>query len=509
VPDLLGVGVGRYPDRACVTLEERSLTFRQVDARARRLTSALASRGLDAGDRVAVLALNDLEWTEIRVATQRMGVATVPLNHRLAAGELRAIVEDCAPSLLIASEEFAELAAEIWDGRTLVLGPDRRLSAGQEAYSDALTRAPEDRRAPMVDATAVGVISYTSGTTGVPKGVMIPNNALYAMMVSLGQEIGASSDHEFLTVNPMFHLGVQVAFSFTYLGATCHQLRRFDPEELLALSERRRVTHAQLLPTMIKVLVTGGRTRPARLQRVLYGGSPMTPDITAAVMEQWGCELVNAYGCTEAMAVSALPPRDHDPARPHLLQSVGRCGVGMAARLVDDDGVDVAPGEVGELLARGPHVMTGYWNRPEATADVVRGGWVHTGDLARRDDDGYLYLVDRRNDKIVTGGENVFPSEVERVIREHEAVDDVVVVGVPDEHWGEAVSALVVPAGGPGSCNQDELMRYVRARLAGYKSPKQWRFTAELPRNATGKVLRRVVREQWMRRDTEISPPRR
>jgi long-chain acyl-CoA synthetase len=496
VPDLLGVGVGRYPDRACVTLDDRSLTFRQVDARARRLTSAFASRGVEIGDRVGVLALNDLEWTEIRVATQRMGIATVPLNHRLASEELRAILDDCEPSVLISSDEFGALAAEIWDGPTLVLGREPRLSAGQQRYSDALLHEPEDRSAPLVDATATGVISYTSGTTGVPKGVMISNGALHAMMVSLGQEIGARSDHAFLTVNPMFHLGVQVAFSFTYLGATCHQLRRFDPEDLLALSERRRVTHAQLLPTMIKALVSAGERTPG-LQRVLYGGSPMTPAITATVMERWGSELVNAYGCTEAMAVSALPPHDHDPARPHLLQSVGRCGVGMAVKLVDDYGVDAAPGEVGEVLARGPNVMTGYWNRPDATAEVLRDGWVHTGDLARRDDKGYLYLVDRRNDKIVTGGENVFPSEVERIIREHEMVEDVAVVGVPNDHWGEAVSALVVPVGGPGACDEKELMRHVRAQLAAYKSPKQWRFAAELPRNATGKVLRRVVRDQW------------
>jgi acyl-CoA synthetase (AMP-forming)/AMP-acid ligase II len=496
-PDLLGVGLGRYPKRACVTLEDRSLTFQEVDERARRLMDVMTRRGMRCGDRVAVLALNDLEWTEIRVATQRLGIAAVPLNYRLSNEELRGILEDCAPSLLIAGHDLAEVAAEICDRDTLVLGAEPPISGGQAAYEEELARAHAHVGTASVDATQVGVISYTSGTTGTPKGVMVCNGALYAMMVSLGQEIGARPGKAFLTVNPMFHLGVQVAFSFTYVGATCHQLRRFDPGELLALTERRPVTHAQLLPTMIRALDSAGGAQVPGFERVLYGGSPMTPELTATVMERWRCELVNAYGCTEAMAVSALPPHDHDPARPDLLRSVGRCGIGMSVKIVDDEGVEMGPGDVGEVVARGPHVMSGYWQRAGATAEALRDGWLYTGDLAFRDPDGYLYLVDRRNDKIVTGGENVFPSEVERVLRQHPKVDDVAVIGIPDNYWGEAVCAVIVPASDATWCMEEELARFVRQRVASYKAPKQWRFSSELPRNATGKVLRRVLRDEW------------
>lgn len=493
-PDLLTHAARRQPDRICVEAEDRAFTFADVDERAARLASVFRDNGVVDGARVALLAYNEPEFTEIRVAAQRAGAILVPLNYRLTATELSATLADCTPRLLIVGPGLEATADRLDVPVVLRLAG----AAGTDGcYEDALAAATPIDRLAGISAERPAMIGYTSGTTGRPKGVVLSNGALHAGMIAMGQEIGARPDAVYLTVMPMFHIGSLVGYSFTYLGATCVLRRRFDPGEVVRLLCSGRITHTQLVPAMVRTVLDGWPGDRTTLERVLYGGAPMPPDLAQRALRTLGCGLVNGYGSTEGMGIAMLSPEEHDPdGRPHLLASVGRSGIGMTARVVDDTGADVRPGEVGEIVCRGPSLMTEYWRNPEATAHSLRDGWFHTGDLGRRDAEGYLYLVDRKNDKIVTGGENVYPTEVENVLLTHPAVGDVAVVGLHDETWGEAVSAAVVLE--PGTHPEpEELIAHCRERLAGYKVPKRLRFVDALPKTPTGKLLRRQIRTAW------------
>jgi long-chain acyl-CoA synthetase len=297
-----------------------------------------------------------------------------------------------------------------------------------------------------------------------------------------------------MSSNPMFHVGAAVAYGFTYLGATCLQLRRFDSDLWLKHLHAGDFTHGQLVPTMVHDLLELSAEPAPALERLMYGSAPMPPELARRTYKTWGCELVNGFGSTEAMGVSMLTPADHDPDRsPHLLASVGRSSSGMVWRLADEDGQGVGVAEVGEVLARGANLMSGYWRSPELSAQALEDGWMHTGDLGYRDADGYLYLVDRRGDKIVTGGENVYPSEIENVLIEHPAVAEAAVIGIPHARWGEAVTAVVVARPGV-AIDAAELIEFCRARLAHYKSPKTVTVAEALPRTATGKLRRGELR---------------
>jgi acyl-CoA synthetase (AMP-forming)/AMP-acid ligase II len=499
VPDLLAHGVRRYPDRPCVIVGERSLSFAEVSGRASQLAALLRERGLGDGARVALLAQNEPQYIETRVGTQRAGSIVVPLNYRLSEPELQVIVDDCEPDLLIAGPGYEEVAARLGVPWVLQLDPD---APAELSYEQAIAGQPAAPPPAALDGATVTLLAYTSGTTSRAKGVMLTNWSAHATMLAMGHEIGAHPDAVYLANGPMFHIGHTVGFAFTYLGATHRQLRKFDAGAFLDLASRGLVTHTQLVPAMVHTLLERGDPRPRGLERILYGAAPMPPELARRALETWGCELVNGYGSTEVMGISMLPPEDHDPEhRPELLGSVGRDSVSTAVRLVDERDRDVAPGEVGEVIARGPTLMSGYWRNPEATAEALRGGWMHTGDLGYRDDQGYLHLVDRRNDKIVTGGENVYPSEVEHRLLEHPDVLEAAVVGVPDVRWGEAVSAAVVLRAG-SSADAAALTAHCRGALTGYKTPKAIRVVEALPRTATGKLLRREVRVRW----SELAP---
>jgi long-chain acyl-CoA synthetase len=321
---------------------------------------------------------------------------------------------------------------------------------------------------------------------------MLSNRAVHASTIAMGHEIAARSGMVFLASGPLFHVGSHVALASTFLGGTVVQLPRFDVGAWLDAYDRMAPTHAHLVPTMLQMLLDAwDDARRPTLERIMYGGSPMPAPLLERVLDTLRCELVNGYGSTEAMGISFLTPEEHTPA---YLRSVGRSSTITSSRLVDDAGADVPPGEIGEVIAKGPSLMSGYWRNPEATRDALRDGWMHTGDLGHHDDEGFLYLVDRRNDKIVTGGENVFPSEVEGVIAAHPSVAEAAVVGAEHPFWGEAVVAVVVPAPG-ASFEAEAIERHCRKALAGYKVPKRIVMRSEpLPRTSTGKILRRELR---------------
>jgi long-chain acyl-CoA synthetase len=498
VPDLLANAVLRFPGRTCLIQDDRSLTFAEVDARADRLAQAFQASGLRPGDRVALLSLSEIEYTEIQVAAQRAQVIFVPLNFRLARPELAAIVADCAPKLLIHGPGYAEAATSLACPQTWHLGAD---GAG-ERYDDVLARFEPSGDHTYLDSDTTCTILYTSGTTGKSKGAITSNGAIFARINLYALEHSVRAGGTFLFPIPMFHVSSSLAYTFTYCGCTVVQMRNFDVREAVALLERHRVTHAVFVPTMIGRVIEQLIAEPADLSAlglIIYGGSPIAPEILRRGMATLGCDFAQGYGLTEAVNATMLRREEHDPdARPELLTSAGKASISYDVRIFGPDDTELPPGEVGELVVAGPGVMDGYWNSPEETAHVLRGGWLHTGDLGYRSEDGFLYITDRLKDVIVSGGENVYTREVEDALHDHEAVLEVAVVGIPSPKWGEAVHAVVVLRKG-ASVESAELIAHCRERLAAYKAPKSVEIVDDLPKNASGKILKREVRAVYWR----------
>ncbi len=506
IPDLLANAVKRFPSRPAMVEGDRQLTFAEVDDRAHRLAMAFRNAGLRPGDRVALLALNEIEYLEIQVAAQRARVILVPLNYRLAVPELAYIVADSTPTLLIHGPRLAEQAAALDVPTVWHLG-----DAGTGAsYEAALAAADPGGACPVpIRAEEASSLLYTSGTTGRPRGAILSNHALWSRVNMFGLEIEIDPSDVFLQVLPMFHMAAHVTYAFTYRGATSVMMRTFDPAGTVDLLGDHAASHVLLVPTMINLVAEHLLEQPVTLdalRMVLYGASPISPEVLRRAMATLRCDFLQFYGMTETAGSSLLRPADHDPDRfPERLASAGTDSLSFDTRIVDLDDKDVAVGEIGEIISRGPSVMDGYWNDPDATAHALRGGWMHTGDLGYRSEDGYLYIADRLKDMIISGGENVYPREIEDVLYEHASVLEAAVIGVPSERWGEAVHA-VVAVRGEDPPTAEQLLEHCRGRLANYKVPKSVEFVPELPKNATGKVLKRVLRvEHWQDRERRVS----
>jgi acyl-CoA synthetase (AMP-forming)/AMP-acid ligase II len=490
LPDLLANALTRAPGRACVVTDHRQLTFAEVDERAGRLASALSQIGARAGDRVALLALNEPEYFEIQIAAQRAGVMLVPLNHRLAVAELRAILADCAPSVLIHGPQFADAAAALEVPAALALGP---------AYEAALDAADPCATSPL-DADMPCSILYTSGTTGRAKGAVISNGCLWARVNQFCIELGIHDGDSSLFPIPMFHTSSSVPYAFMYLGCTVVLPQQFDPARAIELMARYRTTHAVYVPTMLARVVEELEAAPVQLDalRVIqYGGSPIAPGMLRRALRALGCAFIQGYGLTEAINATVLRRSEHDPdGRPELLTSAGRDTISYETRIVDRDERELGPGEIGEIVIRGPGVMEGYWRAPQDTERALRGGWLHTGDLGYRSAEGYLFITDRLKDVIVSGGENVYSREVEDALHDHPGVREAAVIGIPSAQWGESVHAELVAVPGV-ALDPDEVISFCRTRLAGYKTPKSLTIVDELPKNAAGKILKRAVRQPY------------
>jgi long-chain acyl-CoA synthetase len=499
VADVVREHGAKRPDVVAIRCGARALTYAQLDERSNRLARALRSAGVRSGDRVAHLDRTAPEIVELLFATSKIGAVTVPLNWRLAPAELERIVADAGCGVLIAGPGYVEVARAIGEAvpqdlEIIDVGADyeRRL----EAQSDT---DPGHRGA----ASDPAVQMYTSGTTGLPKGVMTTQRNLAAAFLS-AELWSFDSGSVSLTPLPMFHIG---GIGWAYLGLVCGGttilVSEFDAPEVLDLLERDRVTNAVFVPTILQMLtsVPGAADRDySSLRSIAYGASPITTPVLRAALRTFRCPLFGVYGLTETTgAVVQLAPEDHDADGPrqHLLRSAGRPLPWVEMRVVHPAGGDCSAGEVGEVWLRAPNVMAGYYERPADTAAALtRDGWLRTGDGGYRDDDGYLFLTDRIKDMIVSGGENVYPVEVEEALSHHPGVGDVAVIGVPDDRWGESVAAIVVRR--PGSAvTSAELVAFARERLAGYKLPRSVEFVSELPRNPAGKVLKRDLRARF------------
>lgn len=495
------------PDKLGARDSRRSLSFACWHERATRLANGLLGLGLAKGDRVAVLAYNCVEWMEMYVALARAGLVAVPLNFRLTAPEIGYIATHCEARAFIVQDELADRVEPLRDELPLVpggwVGFGARAAPGWSDY-EALIGA-SDAALPAVEVRPGDpcALMYTSGTTGRPKGAIRSHegNSLIALATAL--EMGFGRDDTALLVMPMCHANsLYFSHTFVHLGATCviDDRRSFDPEALLATLAREHVTFTSLVPTHYIMMLGLPEAVKAKYDvsavgKLMISSAPARRETKLAIMAHFrNAGLYELYGSTEAGWVTLLRPHE----QLDRLGSVGREWLGSGAiRLLDPDGNEVPDGEVGELFSRSPYVFDGYWKNPEKTAEAFRGDWCSVGDMARRGADGYIHLVDRKSNMIISGGENIYPSEVEGVIGAHPKIKDVAVIGVPHDKWGEAVQAVVVPHAG-AELSEAEVLDWCRGRMAGFKRPQSVRFVgeADMPRTATGKILHRVLRER-------------
>ena len=498
------------PDREFGVDGSRRLSYGAAAVEVSRLASALHGAGIAPGDRVAIVARNRIEFPLASFAVSRLGAVVVPVNVRLAPDELRFVLEDCEARHVFVEAPFAEALQGIRgrlpkQGGVVGLGEAGgvALPDGVTPYADFLETAvdapPAGRAAPADEA----VQFYTSGTTGPPKGVVHTHLSLSVAASYWRTVFPVTANERQLLVSPAFHSGGFLNFLHTSLcGASVYLLAKFDPGEVLRLIAEEQLVRVSLVPATLDACLTEVKeTRPERfgsLRYLSYGASPISASSMRRALEVFPCEIHQQFGQTEAPILTHLMPDDHlrGLEEPSLLLSTGRPAVGCEIRILGRDGQRLPTGERGEICARTPLVMKGYYRRPEATAETLRDGWIHTGDVGFLDEHGYLSIVDRLKDMIVSGGENVFAKEVEECLLTHPAVREVAVIGVPSSRWGEEVKAVIVLEGAD-SVGAEDLMAYCSEGLAGYKRPRSVDFIAELPRNANGKVLKRVLRDPY------------
>lgn len=475
----------------------RSLTYRELRRSAERVAGGWAQRGVSPGDRVAILMRNSVGFMEQVLGLHRAGAIPVLVNWRLAGPEVSQLLDVFEPSAAACDEEFVDTLGSAHG--IDVAGPDELAELGAE---------PPERPVERLLDTSVFAITHTSGTTGLPKGVPLTNGSLIVGALSTGGDtVTGPPGRVHLRVMPMFHLAGLAGFLQGMInGDTVIVHRGFDPAAWLDTIEAERVAFSNAGPSLLRRICDEQERRPRDLSSLIeiwYGTEAMPPDVLERALRLIGCGFRQNYGMTEAQRpVSQLGPEDHRLDSPHL-GTAGRPMPGFEIRIVDNAGDDVVPGEPGEVWVRSAAMIPGYWRNPDANERAFVGpvdppgvAWYRTGDVGSLDG-GYLTIHDRVNDMVITGGENVYPAEVEAVVREHPAVHDAVIVGLPDERWGETVHAVVMASGDPGvEPDSAEIIEYCRARLAHFKCPTGVTVVDEIPRNATGKALRRVVRDQ-------------
>ena len=506
--DFLDYWARRTPDAEFAVLGPRRVTYAEAQAESYRLANAFVAAGLAIGDRVAMLSRNSIEYVILYYAAARVGVVPVPLNYRLAPPEWGWIVDDAGARLVLASADFVPALAAVRGTlgcvqRFLVIdGPP---ATGWEAYRDWVASQPATPPLRDVDEGHVLYQMYTSGTTGRPKGALLTHRAVTANLAQFMVAMEATFGERWLLVVPMYHAsGAVTSFAAIQGGGSLYLQQDFNPQAVVRALSEEGIGRTSLVPAMIHaclVMVPDvAERRYERLRLIAYGASPIAETTLRRAMSVFGCDFVQAYGMTETSAVlTYLLPAEHRRAlaeKPELLLSAGCPVVGVDLRIVDENDVPVPRGTIGEIVARGPQLMQGYWNRPEETREALRGGFMHTGDAGVMDEEGFVYIQDRVKDMIVSGGENIYPRMIEEVLFTHPAIADAAAIGVPHETWGETVKAVVVLRAG-ATATEDEIIEFCRGRLGGFERPRSVDLVSELPRNHTGKVLRRVLREPY------------
>ena len=499
------------PDRLALTAGDRTWTYGEIDTEAQQVAQGLIDLGLGAGDRIAYLDRNTPEYFMHLFGGAKINAVSVAVNWRLAPPEMEYIIDNADARVLFVGEEFlGHLDRMSLPKVELVVVIGDPGASGHASYADWVARFDAIEPAVPITGGDTCYQLYTSGTTGLPKGVELTNDNFLATMETGREAWRFDSTAVNLVAMPLFHIaGSGWALAGMLNGAHTVMTKEVNPLEIIELIPRHRITHALLVPAVLQfVLAVPGASDAdfSSMRSLVYGASPISEAVLVGSMSLFGCAFMQAYGLTETTGgVVQLDPEDHDPGgdRAHLLRAAGRPWGDVELRIVDAESQrDVADGQVGEVWVRSAQVMKGYWKNPDATRDAIVDGWFRTGDAGYQRD-GYLYIHDRVKDMIVSGGENIYPAEIENALMRHEGIADVAVIGIPSDQWGETVMALIVRS--DADLDEHDVIDFARTQLAGYKVPRSVQWIDALPRNPSGKVLKTELRAPfWEGRDRQV-----
>jgi len=512
---ILQKAVSLYPEKIALIDGQHSFTYSQIKDRVQALCRFFRLQGVGVNDRIAILEANSHAFFEAYFAAAGLGAILTPLNYRLSPQEVAFILRDAGAKWLLAGSSFTDLAKGVLAEKpplegVVWIGEEPASSADVSSYHyENVIRAHTGhfQPAPIKD-DQLAHLYYTSGTTGQPKGVMLTHKNVCVHALGTIAELKLESTDVWGHIAPMFHLAdAWATFAVTLVGGRHVMVRQFDPEAVMSIIERERIVLSNLIPTMLNLMVKHPKIKSydfSSLRVILSGGAPIAPELVRRIIETFNCDYIQTYGMTETspyLTLSIL--KDHLKALSPQEQLVykaktGRPFITVELKVVDDDGAPVAPDEkqVGEIWVRGDTVTPGYWNRPKETQEAFYEGWLRTGDLAVVDSEGYVNIVDRKKDMILSGGENIYSIEVENVLYMNPKILEAAVFGIPDEKWGEAVKAAVVlQPGMPAS--QEEIIRWCKEHMASFKAPKSVDFLTELPKTGSGKLYKKGLREQY------------
>lgn len=485
------------PDREGLVCEGIRRTFKDLNERANRVAHAMEKLGVGHGDRVALLALNDPEYYDLYFGLGKIGAILVPINYRLAGPEIQFIISDCGAKVFFFGKEYAEIAESIRNDvpSEKFIAISDSPPAWAEAYESMIAGASAEEPDIRGGDDDTLTILYTSGTTGKPKGAELTHSYYYWNSVNLSSTLGLDVGDTTLIALPLFHIGALAGPPWLiHTGGKSVLLRSLDPKRFLELLQEEKVTGFGSVPALLdflKLVPDFEKYDWSSVRVILVYAAPVPATLIKEYAEA-GIEVRQLYGLTECNTGTVLDSEN-------ALSRVGSCGrpfFHTDLRVVDPDGNDVGPDVKGEVLMRAPNVMKGYWNRPKDTAEAIKDGWLYTGDIAQMDKDGFLYIMDRKKDMIISGGENIYPAEVEDSLLAHPKLADVAVIGYPDKKWGESVKAIVVLKEGE-ALTEEELIEWCKDRIGKFKIPKKVVFTDSIPRTPTGKILKRILREQY------------
>ncbi len=508
VGDMIIRNARKYPEKIGIVSGDKRFTFKTINQRVNGIANGLIKMGIKKGDRVGALVHNSHQFIEIYFATAKTGGIFCPYNNHLKKGELKDILSYSTPRFLFVDPDFAGVVHELKDDLNFIenyICLENTNFPYMKDYEDIINSSKKEEPEIKVLDDDVMSMFFTAGTTGKPKGALRTHRHLIMTAVAGVIDLKVDYDEQALITFPMYHVACEdniVRHSF--MPNTIHIRREggFNAIDVLSYIEKEKITRCQMVPTMIHTLLQTPNIEKfdlSSLKLILYAGAPMPVELLKNALKIFKCGFAQLYGQTESGPfTTVLKPEDHildgSEKKIQRLASSGKAVLNYEVRIVDENDNDVKTGEVGEIIVRSESMMKGYWNMPEETAKKLRNGWLYTGDLGKMDEEGYIYIVERKNDMIISGGVNIYPREIEEVLYKHPAVSEVSVIGIPDEHWGEVPKAVVVLKEGKVA-TEEELIKFCGEHLAGYKKPKSVEFWKELPKSPQGKILKKEIRE--------------
>jgi acyl-CoA synthetase (AMP-forming)/AMP-acid ligase II len=510
--DFLNIANAICPERDCMVFEGKRWTYAQTNERVSRLANALSKLGVERGDRIGILHVNCNQYIESYYASAKLGAIFVPLNFRAKAEELSYMIANAEVKILFVGSRYLDLVNQMLPQLTTVKECIAIDSKDKLGYEDLIKSESSDEMFYDIGDEDITILVYTSGTTGQPKGVPLRHNAFVSYVLENVEPASPDIEERNLLTVPLYHVaGIQAMLAAIYGGRTLVMMKQFEVKEWIETIQREKATRAMLVPTMLKRVIDDpdfDQYDLSSLKVITYGAAPMPFEvINKAINVMPWVRFINAFGQTEtASTITTLGPEDHiiegteeekEKKLKRLSSSIGKPLPDVEIKIVDEGGKTIPPFGVGEILARSPRIMTGYWQDEQKTSQVMmEGGWLRTGDMGYMDQEGYIYLTGRGDDMIIRGGENISPEEVENVLHSHPKVEEAAVIGIPDPEWGQEPRAVVVLKKGEAA-TPEEIIEFCRARLAGFKRPRSVVFMESLPRNPMGKVLRKRLREEY------------